>query len=90
MQQMCTALLHICTIMHLVEYFPGLQCVVVAVLCIQTLIRAIKGPRVMRHMNTEVAPFDGCGGAEACTQHAGCDCRRSSLLFYVAERDGGV
>lgn len=58
-------------------------------LSISTVICAIKGPRVMWHMNTEVALFRAAV-EQRLAQHAGCDCHHSVLLFYVAVRDGGV
>lgn len=58
-------------------------------LCILTVICAIKEPRVMRHMNTEVAHLTAAV-EQRVAQHGGCDCHLSVLLFYVAVGDGGV
>lgn len=49
---------------------------------ILTVICAIKEPRVMRHMNTEIALLT-VAVEQRLAQH-------SVLLFYVAVEDGGV
>ncbi len=56
---------------------------------ILTVICAIKEPRVMRHMNTEVALFTAAV-EQRLAQHGGCYCHHSVLFFYVAVGDGGA
>lgn len=58
-------------------------------LSILTRICVIKGPRVMRHMKTEVALLTATV-KQRLAQHGSCDCHRSVLLLYVAVGDGGV
>lgn len=60
-------------------------------LSISTVICAIKEPRVMRHMNTEVALFTAAV-EQRIAQHSGCDCHHSVVhcALFVAVGDGGV
>lgn len=60
-------------------------------LSISTVICAIKEPRVVRHMNTEVALFTAAV-EQRIAQHSSCDCHHSVVrcALFVAVGDGGV